>query len=213
MSLKKLLVNGLQTMVLELPAQAVQKQLDYLALLDKWNRSYNLTSVREPEAMVSRHLLDSLSILPYLQVPRVLDVGTGAGLPGIPLALALPDVHFSLLDSNAKKTRFVRYAVHHLALQNVEVIQERVEKFHPEKKFDTLVTRAFAAIPDMLESCGHVCVEGGRIIAMKGVYPQEELVAIPGRYKVTDVHALQVPALGSERHVVIIRPRLERSSG
>lgn len=206
MELETQLAQGLKVMKLALPPGSAERLLNYLTLLRKWNRRINLTAVREPAQMISRHLLDSLSILHYVRGPRVVDIGTGAGLPGIPLAVALPNVHFVLLDSNAKKVRFVRQAVQELQLPNIEVIQERAEKFRPEIKFDTLITRAFAAIPDMLASCGHICAAGGQILAMKGVYPQEELAEIPEGYNLSDVQALQVPGLEAERHVVLIRP-------
>ena len=131
MMLEKLLQQGLREMGLNLAAPVQKKLLNFLKLLEKWNRAYNLTAIRDPEQMVPRHLLDSLTVLPYLQGSRVLDIGTGAGLPGIPLALARPDLEFTLLDSNAKKTRFATQALHELGLKNVVVQQERVEKFHP----------------------------------------------------------------------------------
>ena len=133
-----------------LPADAQARLLAYVHLLEKWNRTYNLTAVRAPEQMIPRHLLDSLAILPYLQGQRVLDMGTGAGLPGIPLAMARPDLDFVLLDSNAKKTRFVTQACAELGLKNIEITQERVEKYQPARPFDTLVSRAFSTIADML---------------------------------------------------------------
>ncbi|HSW51993.1 MAG TPA: 16S rRNA (guanine(527)-N(7))-methyltransferase RsmG, partial [Sulfuricaulis sp.] len=166
---------------------------------------YNLTAVRDPEQMVPRHLLDSLSVLPYLQGPRVLDIGTGAGLPGIPLALARPDLEFTLLDSNAKKTRFATQALHELGLKNVAVVQERVEKFHPAEKFDTLIARAFASIPDMLAASRHLCAPHGRFLVMKGVFPQEELAAVTDGYR-AEVKALTIPGLDAARHMVILTP-------
>lgn len=193
-------------MGLGLPAEAESRLLQYLYLLEKWNRAYNLTAVRDPEQMVPRHLLDSLVVRPYIVGPRVLDVGTGAGLPGIPLALALPDLHFTLLDSNAKKTRFVTQAVHALGLANVTVVQTRTEKFQPAEKFDTLIARAYASIPDMLAATRHLCAPGGRWLAMKGVFPQEELAAIPAEFA-AQARPLRVPGLEAARHVVIIEPR------
>ncbi len=202
---EKLLRQGLQEMGVDLPAPALEKLLAFLALLEKWNRSYNLTAVRDPEQMVPRHLLDSLTVLPYLQGPRVLDIGTGAGLPGIPLALARPDLAFTLLDSNAKKTRFATQAMHELGLKNVIIVQERVEKFHPETKFDTLIARAFASIPDMLAASRHLCAAQGRFLVMKGVFPQEELAAVTDGYR-AEVKALHIPGLDAARHLVILMP-------
>ncbi len=205
MKLEKRLQQGLRDMGLDLPPPAVEKLLSFLQLLDKWNQAYNLTAVRDPEQMVSRHLLDSLSVLPYLQGPSVLDIGSGAGLPGIPLALARPDIEFTLLDSNAKKTRFITQALHELGLKNVAVAQERVEKFHPAEKFDTLIARAFASIPDMLAASRHLCAPHGRILIMKGVFPQEELAAVTDGYR-SEVKALTIPGLDAARHLVILAP-------
>ena len=190
-----------------LPAADRQRLLAFVRLLAKWNAAYNLTAVRDPEEMITRHLLDSLVLLPYLQGPRVLDIGTGPGLPGIPLAIARPDCFFTLLDANAKKTRFVTQAVGELGLKNVDVVQDRVENYRPEQKFDTLVTRAFSSIADMLENAHHLCAPGGRFLAMKGVYPEAELAAIPADYAVSEVVALAVPGLEAARHLVIVTPR------
>ena len=205
MKLEKLLQQGLSEMGLDLAAPVRKKLLNFLELMEKWNRAYNLTAVRDPEQMVPRHLLDSLTVLPYLQGPRVLDIGTGAGLPGIPLALARPDLEFTLLDSNAKKTRFATQALHELGLKNVAVVQERVEKFHPETKFDTLIARAFASIPDMLAASRHLCATRGRFLVMKGVFPQEELAAGTDGYR-AEVKALRIPGLDAARHLVILAP-------
>ncbi|MCR4301234.1 MAG: 16S rRNA (guanine(527)-N(7))-methyltransferase RsmG [Sulfuricaulis sp.] len=205
MDLEKRLLQGLRDMGLELPPPAPEKLLNFLELLEKWNRTYNLTAVRDPEQMVPRHLLDSLSVLPYLHGTRVLDIGTGAGLPGIPLALARPDLEFTLLDSNAKKTRFATQALHTLGLKNTCIVQERVEKFHPPKKFDTLMARAFASIPDMLAASRHLCAPDGRFLVMKGVFPQEELAAVTDGYQ-AEVMALTIPGLDAARHMVILAP-------
>ncbi len=204
MTLEDLLQQGLEAMDLSLGRPIQQKLVTFLRILDKWNRSYNLTAVRDPAQMVPRHLLDSLSVLPYVRGPRVLDVGTGAGLPGIPLALALPDLTFALLDSNAKKVRFLRHAVQELGMQNVEIVHARVEKFQPVQRFDTLIARAFAGIPDILASCRHLCDPGCRLLLMKGVYPQEELAAVSGPFKVKDVIPLKVPGLDAARHLIIV---------
>ena len=206
MKLERLLHQGLQVTGLALPPGIEPQLFEFLRLLEKWNRTYNLTAVRDPEQMVARHLLDSLAVLPYVRGPRVLDIGTGAGLPGIPLALALPETHFTLLDSNAKKTRFVTQAVHALGLANVSVVQARAEKFQPAEKFATLLARAFASIPDMLVATRHLCAPGGRWLAMKGVFPQEELAAIPAEFA-AQARPLRIPGLEAARHVVIIEPR------
>jgi 16S rRNA (guanine527-N7)-methyltransferase len=203
--LEKRLQQGLHEMGVDLGAPVVKQLIQFLELLEKWNRAYNLTAIRDTEQMVPRHLLDSLTVLPYLQGPRVLDIGTGAGLPGIPLALARPDLEFTLLDSNAKKTRFATQAAHELGLKNIDVVQERVEKFHPERKFDTLIARAFASIPDMLAASRHLCAPHGRFLVMKGVFPQEELAAVTDGYR-AEVMALHIPGLDAARHVVILAP-------
>lgn len=197
---------GLEALGIPLPASAQRRLLDFVALLAKWNEAYNLTAVRDPEQMVTRHILDSLAVLPYVKGPRVLDIGTGAGLPGIPLAVARPDLRFVLLDSNAKKTRFVTQAAAELGLTNVEVVQARVEKYRPDEKFDTLISRAFASLGEMLGACGGLCRHGGQILAMKGVYPGEELSAVAAPFHVQDVRSLAVPGLDAARHLVIITP-------
>ena len=205
MTLEEQLQQGLRAMGLDLPAPTQEKLLNFLGLLEKWNHAYNLTAIREPEQMVSRHLLDSLALLPYLQGSRALDIGTGAGLPGIPLAVVRPDIEFTLLDSNAKKTRFVTQAAHELGLKNVTVAQARVEKFQPTAKFDILMARAFASIPDMLAASRHLCAPHGRFLFMKGVFPQDELAAVADGDRV-EVKALHIPGLDAARHVVILTP-------
>jgi 16S rRNA (guanine527-N7)-methyltransferase len=204
MDLKNQLHHGLAELGCPLPTATEGQLLAYIHLLAKWNRTYNLTAVREPAQMVPRHLLDSLAILPYLAGPRVLDLGTGAGLPGLPLALARPDVHFVLLDSNAKKTRFVVQACAELGVKNVETVHGRVENYHPTPLFDTIVSRAFSTIAAMLVAGRHLCRPGGRFLAMKGVYPQDELAELPPGFTMSGVEALRVPGLDAARHVAII---------
>lgn len=195
---------GLAELQLALPEPARQQLLQYVQLLNRWNRAFNLTSVRDPDQMVTRHLLDSLVALPWLMGERVADIGTGAGLPGIPLAVAAPERHFALLDSNGKKTRFVTQAVAELGLRNVEVVRSRAEQYHPEILFDCVISRAFASVGDLISQSGHLCRRGGRILAMKGVYPVAELDQIPGGFSVTEVAPLGVPGLDSERHMVVV---------
>ncbi len=203
MQLDKLLDRGLHDMGLALAPAMREKLLRYLSLLEKWNKTYNLTAVRDPEQMVPRHLLDSLSVLPYVQGPRLLDIGSGAGLPGIPIAIARPEIAVTLLDSNAKKTRFITHVAHDLSLENAAIAEARIEKFHPPEKFDTLIARAFASIPDMLASCRHLLSPPSRFLIMKGVFPQEELAAVTHEYQV-DVKALRIPGLDAARHLVIL---------
>ena len=205
--LDTLLVDGLKRLGIALDTTTRSALLRYVDLLAHWNRTYNLTAVREPAQMVTRHLLDSLAVAPFVRGPRVIDVGTGAGLPGIPLALALPSLHFVLLDSNAKKTRFLIEVQGQLKLSNIEVVQARVEAYRPVEPFDTVLSRAFAGIADMLKSAGHLCRSGGQLLAMKGTYPEEELAEMPAEYRLVRAEALHVPGLDAERHLVIIAPR------
>lgn len=203
--LRTRLDRGLAALGLPLPAPERERLLAYVRLLVRWNSAYNLTAVRDPLEMVTRHLLDSLVVAPHLHGVRVLDVGTGPGLPGIPLAVARPELAFTLLDANAKKTRFVVQAVGELVLKNVEVVQTRVKNYRPSRIFDTVVSRAFASIADMLAHARHLCAPGGRFLAMKGAYPEEELKALPAGYDV-EVVPLTVPGLDAARHVVIVTP-------
>lgn len=205
-AIQHLLDDGLAQLSLPVSTAAATKLQAFIALLEKWNQAYNLTAVREPTQMVSRHVLDSLAVLPHVQGPRILDIGTGPGLPGIPLALAKPEWHFTLLDANAKKTRFVTQAVAELKLENVEVVQVRVEKFAPTQRWDTVVTRAFGSLAEIIAAAGHLVAPQGRVVAMKGVYPEEELGALPAGFQLKAVEALKVPQLEAARHVVIVAP-------
>jgi 16S rRNA (guanine527-N7)-methyltransferase len=206
MSIEQAITDGCEQLNLPLPAGAVARMVAYLALLERWNRAYNLTAVREPEAMVVRHLLDSLSILPWLKGPRVLDVGSGAGLPGIPLALARPQEEFCLLDSNGKRTRFLTQAVAELRLTNVSVVRSRVEDYQPVTLFNSVVSRAFATLVDLVADAGRLCAPEGRLLAMKGIFPDDELARLPTGYRVVGVYPLQVPHLDAERHLVHLAP-------
>ncbi|MBT8144823.1 MAG: 16S rRNA (guanine(527)-N(7))-methyltransferase RsmG [Gammaproteobacteria bacterium] len=202
------LCDGARSLDLDLAADAAQRMLDYLALLRKWNRAYNLTAVTNTDAQVAAHLLDSLSIAPFINGDSVADVGSGAGLPGIPLALAQPQKRFTLIDSRAKRTRFLREAVRVLALENVTIVQDRVEDYRPPERFATVVARAFAALPKMLDLSGHLLAEGGEIVAMKGRDPSAEVDAIPAQWRVIAVEGLSVPGLTAQRHVVrVVRTR------
>lgn len=201
------LTAGLDALGIALTEHALTQSMHYIRLLSKWNHAYNLTAITEPAAMIVRHLLDSYATVPYISGPRILDVGTGAGVPGIMLALARPEYEFVLLDSNGKKTRFVTQAVLELQLKNVAVVQERVEKFHTETLFDTVISRAFSQVKDMIEKTAHLCAATGRILAMKGHYPHSELMNLPDTVMIEAVHKLHVPGLSEERHIVCMRVR------
>lgn len=175
----------------------------FLELLSKWNKAYNLTAIRRPEEMVTLHLFDSLSVTPYLHGVRILDVGTGAGLPGIPLAITHPEKQFTLLDSNQKKISFCQQVVLELGLKNVELIYQRVEQFIPPLQFDTILSRAFASISDMLKSSAHLCASGGRFLAMKGIVSKEDLSETAKHYRY-QMHKLKVLGVNAERCVVVI---------
>lgn len=197
-------------MPLAVPEQARASMVEFLALLHKWNQRFNLTAVRDPEEMVLRHLLDSLAAGPHLRGRRILDVGTGAGLPGIPLALAYPARCFVLLDSGAKKTRFVAHAVGSLGLANAVVEKNRVEDYRDEAGFDTVICRAFGSLNKIVQMSGRLCARTGCILAMKGRYPEQELGEIDSGWWVAGVEKLEVPGLSGERHIVELK-RFERA--
>lgn len=177
--------DDLQKALRQLGLEDVCEQfLDYLKLLYKWNRAYNLTAVRDIESMVTRHILDSLAILPWVKGPRLLDVGSGAGFPGIPLAIAMPNLQIVLLDSNGKKTRFLQEAKRSLALSNVEIVQSRVENYHPSQAFDTVTSRAFSELQQLLKWTHHLIATDGIWLAMKGRRPDAELLTIERPYQV-----------------------------
>ncbi|HIF6612197.1 TPA: 16S rRNA (guanine(527)-N(7))-methyltransferase RsmG [Serratia marcescens] len=191
---------------IELPDQQKQQLLGYVGMLDKWNKAYNLTSVRDPQQMLVRHILDSIVVNPHLQGSRFIDVGTGPGLPGIPLAIVRPDAHFTLLDSLGKRVRFLRQVQHELGLNNIEPVQSRVEEFPAEPPFDGVISRAFASLQDMLSWCHHLpAKEQGRFYALKGVRPDEELTQLPAGVSLESIVRLQVPELEGERHLVILK--------
>ncbi|EAA7245365.1 16S rRNA (guanine(527)-N(7))-methyltransferase RsmG [Salmonella enterica] len=177
----------------------------YVDMLHKWNKAYNLTSVRDPAEMVVRHILDSIVVAPYLQGQRFIDVGTGPGLPGIPLAIVLPDAHFTLLDSLGKRVRFLRQVQHELKLENIAPVQSRVEVYPSEPPFDGVISRAFASLNDMVSWCHHLPGEKGRFYALKGQLPEDEIASLPGNFSVESVEKLRVPQLEGERHLVIIK--------
>lgn len=179
--------------------------LDYVALLQKWNKVYNLTAVREPENMVYQHLLDSLAVLPYIGVGRLLDVGTGGGLPGIVLAIARPELDITLLDSNQKKTTFLRQACIELGLTNVKVECLRVDDFQPAAAFDMVISRAFSELGEFVRLSARLSRPGGVLLAMKGVYPHDELAQLQAQFSQYEVVPLNVPGLDAQRHLVILK--------
>jgi len=196
------LQDGIRQLPLSLPGEADAHLLMYLALLLKWNAAYNLTAVRDPEQMIVKHLLDSLSIGPYVQEGALIDVGTGAGLPGLVLAIVKPALPVTLLDSNGKKVRFLRQVIAELGLTNVQAVQARVEAFH--HTFAQVSSRAFATLADMVNGSRQLLADGGEFLAMKGVYPTGEIAALPAGFRVQAVVPLHVPFLDEARHLVRI---------
>jgi 16S rRNA (guanine527-N7)-methyltransferase len=191
----------------DIPAEIQEKFLHYLDLMQRWNNVFNLTAIHEMEDMIWLHLLDSLSINTYLHGTRIADVGTGAGLPGIPLALLNPEKEFVLLDSNSKKTRFLTQCKLELTLANVEVIHARCEDFQPNDLFHSIVSRAFSSIAVMLEKTEHLLAPRGQFLAMKGAYPDAELKNLPADFMLTGVHKLTIKGLPAERHLVCIEKK------
>jgi 16S rRNA (guanine527-N7)-methyltransferase len=199
--LKQQLLQGCNTLKLELTELQICQLLSYVQLLDKWNKAYNLTSVRDPQEMIDRHILDSLAVLPYLPGPSLLDVGTGAGLPGIPVAIANPNIAVTLLDSNSKKTRFLQQVKAELGLTNITVVHARVEQAELAK-FTTVTARAFSTIDVIIDLAGRHCDDAGSLVLMKGVYPEEELAANIEGFSLKDVVSLDVPNCNGKRHLV-----------
>jgi 16S rRNA (guanine527-N7)-methyltransferase len=197
--------DGVQALGLQVDAAVRAKMLAHLELVEKWNRVHNLTSVREPAQMVTLHLLDSLSLLPHLgNARRVADIGTGAGFPGVPLALARPQLHVALVESSHKKGSFLQQAKAELGIPNVEVVCQRVEQWRPAEPFDAVISRAFAELVDFVAQAGHLVAPGGRMLAMKGIHPYEEIARLPASHRVKEVLELKVPGLDAKRHLVVL---------
>lgn len=201
-SLQRQLDDGIAALGQDLPADARARLLDYVELLVRWNAAYNLTAVRDPQQMVTRHLLDSLAVAPYVRGATLADLGSGAGLPGLVLAIAAPQRRVTLVDTNGKKCRFQREAVRSLQLDNVEVIHARVEDVHGS--FDCVTARAFASLADMLTWGGHLLAVHGCWLAMKGRRPDAELDALPPGFRLESEHVLHVPGLDAERHLLVL---------
>ena len=206
MSTSALLAEGIAALGFDLSHEARLQLLEHLGLVQKWNRVHNLTAIRDPEMMLVSHIFDSLSAMPYIAGPRIIDVGSGAGFPGIPLALARPDWHLTLIESNHKKVAFLQQVRIELQLKNVEVVNGRAEEFPETEGFDTVISRAFANLADFAGLAGHLAAPaGGRLAAMKGVYPHEELLHLPPRFAVEKILPIMVPGLAAERHLVMIK--------
>lgn len=202
--LSGILSTGIESMGLMVTQEQQQKLIAYVALMHKWNKAYNLTSVREPEQMVVKHLLDSLSVMPHISAQNVIDVGTGPGLPGMPLAIVLPETRFTLLDSLGKRVRFMKQCVHELKLENVECVHDRVEAHTEKAPYDIVLSRAFASLKDMLHWCEHLVDSNGKYLALKGQFPQSEIDEVSNHFCVDSVLTLEVPDLVGERHLVTI---------
>jgi len=199
------LSQGARELGVDLSEVQHEKLLGYLSLLIKWNKAYNLTAVRDPDEMVSRHLLDSMSVVPYIQGERQLDVGSGGGMPGIPLAILFPDMHVTCLDSNGKKTRFLTQVKLELKLDNLQVIHSRAEAFQPEQPFTGIISRAFSSLEDFTQWTRHMGDTHTRWLAMKGLHPADELVALPADFRLESAQALAVPGCQGQRHLLILR--------
>lgn len=199
------LAQGIRELGLALPAESIGRLEAYAALLAKWNRVYNLTAIREPEQIVTHHLLDSLAVLRYVQRPRLADIGAGAGLPGIPLAIADRSLRVTLVESGEKKSAFLTQARTELGLDNVTVERRRVQDYHPQLCFNTLICRAFSDVSAFLEQSRHLACDGGILLAMKGTNPAAELRHLPTGLRLEGIPRLHVPGLDAERHLVVIR--------
>lgn len=211
--LRNQLIRGATEMSVKLSEGQIEKLLAYVREFEKWNKAYNLSAVRDIRQMVARHLLDSLSVVPWFtankkfSAARVIDVGTGGGLPGIPLAILFPEQQFTLLDSNGKKTRFLFHVKTLLGLTNVTVENRRVEEFKPEQKFDVVISRAFASLQDMTDGCTHLLAETGIFLAMKGLFPQDELAPIADKIALIESVKLLVAETDGERHLLVLQPQ------
>ena len=203
--MKAKLENLLTQAEIQLTDLQKDQLIQLVQLLNKWNKAYNLTSVRDPQEMLVKHILDSIVVSPYLQGDRFIDVGTGPGLPGLPLAIINPTKQFVLLDSLGKRISFIRNAVRELGLTNVEPVLSRVEEYQPAQKFDGVLSRAFASLKDMTDWCTHLPKQDGYFYALKGIYHEDEVQELDKKFEVKDVITLNVPELVGERHLIVLR--------
>lgn len=203
--LNDILMQGSESLSLTLSEQQAEKLVGYVERIDKWNKAYNLTSVREPEQMMVKHILDSIAVAPFIDGKTIIDVGTGPGLPGIPLSVMLPDSSFTLLDSLGKRVRFMKQCAFELGLNNVTPVHSRVEDHKPDQPYDIVLSRAFASLKDMLHWCEHLVDSSGVFVALKGQFPQSEIDEVSDHFRIESVKALSVPDLEGERHLVNIR--------
>ncbi len=206
MNLAGKLAQGLTALDISLDADTQRRLLDYIALIGKWNRVHNLTAIRESTKMVSSHLLDCLAVMPHLAPGTIADVGSGAGLPGIPLALARPKHAVTLIERNHKKAAFLRQAAIELKLDNVDIVSERVETWQPREVYDIVISRAFSDLPEFVQLAGRLCAPDGTLAAMKGVHPYEELAQLPDTVKLRSVVPLKIPGVRAQRHLVLLEP-------
>ena len=203
--MKAKLENLLAQAEIQLTDLQKDQLIQLVQLLNKWNKAYNLTSVRDPQEMLVKHILDSIVVSPYLQGDRFIDVGTGPGLPGLPLAIINPTKQFVLLDSLGKRISFIRNAVRELGLTNVEPVLSRVEEYQPAQKFDGVLSRSFASLKDMTDWCTHLPKQDGYFYALKGIYHEDEVQELDKKFEVKDVITLNVPELVGERHLIVLR--------
>jgi 16S rRNA (guanine527-N7)-methyltransferase len=198
------LQEALQVLNVSLTQQQQTELLSFVELLVKWNKVYNLTSVRDPLRMIDRHILDSLSILPFVHGSRIIDVGAGAGIPGIPLAIALPDRSYALVDSNRKKTRFMQQVKTEMALSQIDVIHSRIENYQPDELFDSVISRAFASLNQMALWSSHLLANGGKLLAMKGSYPEQEIAELANSFEIKAVQKIDYSGLDADRYLLEI---------
>jgi 16S rRNA (guanine527-N7)-methyltransferase len=199
---RDVLTAGAAELGIALSADQADRLLRLLDELDDWNQRMNLTAIRERGQQITKHLLDSLAVHSYLRGTRIADIGTGAGFPGLPLAVAMPQLELTLIDSTAKKLKFVEHAAQTLGLRNVQTVHTRAENYQPKERFDCVVARAVGPLETFVKWSGHLCVGGGRLLAMKGRYPTDELATIPSGWKLAAVHRLNIPGLDEQRHLV-----------